>query len=310
MLTEQVRVAMGDSTKHHIAPEPGPDRELALAQRRVRHLAAAAPDGIVFVDAGTRIVWCSESMSPVIGWPTAVLEGRPIADLVEPEDITALRGGLRAAFSGGSTTSVTVRMTTVTGQLRWFALWLSLASDHGPDGLPPEVMISVRDIHEQRPEVLELARRTTRDPLTGLGNRSGLRRYLDELSDSGASVVLAHCDVDGFRAINDRFGHATGDRVLETVANRLARVAASVGRVFRLGGDEFIIAVPNLGERASSGLVSRVHEAMRPSIETPVGDLAVSLSAGAAFTAKLDDVPALLEMAQEAMYRARASGDA
>lgn len=276
------------------------DRALALAERRVQHLAASQRDGVMFVEQCGCVAWASRSMQDIVGWAAEELLDQPVLDLVEPTDASGAGAALRAALEGGPTSSRTVRMTTSAGQLRWLCLWFSVV-DAGGEELPPEVLVSVRDVHEQRPEVVEMARRATRDPLTGLGNRAGLHRYLDDLYQSGASLAVAYCDLDGFRLLNDRFGHAVGDRILETTAARLARVVASAGAVFRLGGDDFIVAVPNVPERATAGIAERISEAMSPPVATPAGELSVSVAIGVVFAPSLEDIPELLQRAQEAM---------
>lgn len=282
--------------------EAGSDSALAVAERRVQHLAGSQPDGVLFIGQDGGIAWASRSMQDIVGWTVEELLDQPVLDLVEPGDVFGTGAVLRATLEGGPTTSRTVRMTTSAGQLRWFCLWFSVV-DAGDGVLPPEALVSVRDVHEQRPEVVEMARQATRDPLTGLGNRAGLRRYLDDLHQAGASLAVAYCDLDGFRLLNDRFGHAVGDRILETTAARLARVVASAGAVFRLGGDEFIVAVPNVPERATAGIAERISEAMSPPVATTAGELSVSVAIGAVFAPSLEDVPALLERAQGAVAR-------
>jgi len=150
------------------------------------------------------------------------------------------------------------------------------------------------------------------DPLTGLANRS---RFSDHLRTSLAAAERRHgvavmfCDLDGFKAVNDRFGHEVGDQVLGIIAERLTRSVRSVDLVARLGGDEFAILLHNLAddeqareaaERVLAALLEPVHVAGRL--------LVVGGSVGLAAARPGDDDGTLLGNADLAMYRAKTLG--
>ena len=99
----------------------------------------------------------------------------------------------------------------------------------------------------------ELSRQATRDPLTGLRNRRGLFEHLETaVGPEGCALVLL--DLDGFKAVNDRYGHASGDEVLREVAQRLTGAARDGDVAFRLGGDEFAVVLRGLASLAGAGL--------------------------------------------------------
>ncbi len=120
-------------------------------------------------------------------------------------------------------------------------------------------------------ENAELLRRADRDPLTGLGNRIWFERSLkDAISEAQAErsqFVVLFCDCNGFKAINDTYGHETGDAIICLVADRLQLAAREADRVFRLGGDEFAIV---LQTNSADQAMQRVKERVQSVMQAPV----------------------------------------
>jgi diguanylate cyclase (GGDEF)-like protein len=157
-----------------------------------------------------------------------------------------------------------------------------------------------------------------RDSLTGLHNRI---LFIDRLEHAMAraqrragselgrprTIAVVYLDVDGFKDINDRHGHAHGDAVLRAVAERLRQTTRAVDTVARIGGDEFAILVEELGDRSDViTLAERLMASMAGPIILPEGALSIRLSAGLAFS---DDgggtAESLLQNADHAMYHAK-----
>jgi diguanylate cyclase (GGDEF)-like protein len=154
-------------------------------------------------------------------------------------------------------------------------------------------MTEVRELHD------ELRHRATHDPLTGLANRSLLEQRLGELPP-GDQVSVLLIDLDGFKPVNDSYGHHAGDQVLIAVAERLAAWTPETGLAVRLGGDEFAVLLP--GPATADGLA--------PMLEAPImlpgtADVTVGASVGVA-TGSPEDATHLLRKADAAMYRTKA----
>ena len=137
-----------------------------------------------------------------------------------------------------------------------------------------------------RKEQANLSHLALHDELTGLPNRTlladRLRRAASSANRSGTEPMLLFLDLDNFKAINDRFGHAAGDALLVAVAERLIALVRASDTVARLGGDEFVILAEDLEEpmTAARSLAERIHQTMRAPV--PVGDreLHTSVSIG------------------------------
>jgi len=149
------------------------------------------------------------------------------------------------------------------------------------------------------------------DKLTGLRNRRALEPVLDDAVRSGRSFALLHLDLDWFKAVNDGFGHAAGDRVLQAVAERLTEGTRERDTQIRVGGDEFLLVLPRAGGREE---ISRLARRLIDSIERPVmhdgRELRVSASIGACLSTDYDpvDVTRMMRGADTALYAAKAAG--
>lgn len=153
---------------------------------------------------------------------------------------------------------------------------------------------------------------TSYDPLTALPNRNQLNDRLSaglqQAERAGEKLAVLFVDLDGFKAVNDRHGHSMGDRVLGRMAQRLANSVRGYDTVARIGGDEFVILLSHLAERAQA---ERVAENLSRALARPISidgrNLQVGASIGVATYPDDGDTPErLLHTADAAMYRAKA----
>lgn len=155
-----------------------------------------------------------------------------------------------------------------------------------------------------------IAREALRDSLTGLSNRRDLARRLEEMQVSGEatqSVTALFIDLDGFKAINDKLGHAVGDALLRRVSESLRRITRSGDTLARVGGDEFVVIAPGLSDHSAIEKLCDRLVAEICLLQTAYGK--VGLSIGIA-TQRSDDlvIEELLQEADKAMYDAKRSG--
>ncbi|MCZ2812244.1 GGDEF domain-containing protein [Modestobacter sp. VKM Ac-2979] len=148
------------------------------------------------------------------------------------------------------------------------------------------------------------------DPMTGLYNRLTLADRFVQAQEreaaTGGSLALVMCDVDHFKSVNDTYGHARGDAVLQELADRLRTGLRSTDVAYRIGGEEFVVLLPG---RDAAG-AQRVAERMRAAVaDTPVAGLRVTVSAGAVSApAAQASLPELLWAADAALYAAKDAG--
>jgi diguanylate cyclase (GGDEF)-like protein len=155
-------------------------------------------------------------------------------------------------------------------------------------------------------------RRSTLDPLTGLFNRTALEQRLSELDgqpcspEEGLSHAFLLCDLDHFKQVNDRFGHAAGDAVLQDVAYTMRAALRAGDSIYRVGGEEILVMLPGAGNEEAMEIAERLRVAVRE--REPVG-VEVSLSIGIAVAEPtVVDTDDLLSRADAALYAAKAGG--
>jgi diguanylate cyclase (GGDEF)-like protein len=159
----------------------------------------------------------------------------------------------------------------------------------------------------------EMGRLARHDALTSLPNRT---LFLDRVEQavarsarSGATLAVLFLDLDGFKGVNDRFGHAEGDDLLKTVASRLVSCVRAADSVARLGGDEFAVLLEGVEDVAElDALCHRLLAALRREIRVMGHEVVVGASIGVAVARPDDDAAGLLRNADMAMYRAKALG--
>jgi two-component system cell cycle response regulator len=161
---------------------------------------------------------------------------------------------------------------------------------------------------------LRLYHQAIRDPLTGLYNRKHildmLGMELDQCARFGEEVAVMLVDIDHFKSVNDRFGHATGDQVLSVVAQRMAFALRKVDQLGRIGGEEFLAYCPQTDLEGARALAERLREyvAQDPIPGLPEQDR-VTLSIGLAVWEGPEDTPErLMSRADKLLYQAKANG--
>ncbi len=173
---------------------------------------------------------------------------------------------------------------------------------------------AVRHAIERKRIERELSQLAKFDPLTGLPNRllfhDRLAQAVQRIDRRDHAVALIFIDLDGFKAVNDRYGHAIGDRLLVAVAGRLRRVVRRTDTVARLGGDEFTIILEGLRHADDAARVAeQALLSLREAFEIGGAVIELGASLGVAIASHASDVPdALTHRADAAMYRAKARG--
>jgi len=253
---------------------------------------------VVLVDDTGRLAAVNPATVQATGRPAESLVGEAAEVLVVPRDVPDFRRALRVAVRSGAPGSYELELAGPTEEGRRSVTWSISPIAHDPTVL---ACIGI-DVTATRNEFEALRSRAVTDGLTGLPNRAGLVEHLAGMAGSGASVVF--CDLDGFKAVNDTFGHAAGDEVLVHVARRLKRAVRGEDFVARLGGDEFVIVVPPDPNSDFEALAGRLTMAMtQPMILTGRVVATVGMSFGVSVLSPGEDPATVLTAADQDMYQ-------
>jgi diguanylate cyclase (GGDEF)-like protein len=175
------------------------------------------------------------------------------------------------------------------------------------DARHEELALLVAAVCAPHIEVARLAALTQLDALTGVLNRRGLDAELAQAASAGGAVIVV--DVDHFKQVNDRFGHAIGDRVLRQVAEVLGAVTRRGDRVARLGGEEFVVLLRDTSIEAAVRVAERARERLAAmAVDTPAGPVAITASFGVAEALAAGWPSTALARADAAMYEAKRAG--
>lgn len=186
-------------------------------------------------------------------------------------------------------------------------IWLSavITSIDSGQEQEPFLLIQIDDVTDAKTELQRLVHEARHDFLTGLPNRRLLVERLVTAhqrarESPGRRAVLLYCDLNGFKPVNDRYGHAVGDRALQTIARRLLDQVRPTDVVARMGGDEFVLLVQDVSSEELSDLIRRVTAAV--SVPLPEVDVPVTLSVGISHVDGASDPNTILGDADSAMY--------
>lgn len=235
-----------------------------------------------------------------------ILKFYPPESLVEMETVRSRAIRERGGFS------LDVKITTAKGNERWMRLTANVECENGA---PVRIFGMKQDITDEK-RLWEQTRYLAEcDVLTGLSNRSRFQAELSDACNTAAGQpsagALLLVDLDGFKQINDVFGHALGDECLRQIASRLRALCRDAELVARIGGDEFAILIDRPTERASvEALAAAIIEALRPPVEWGGNSFQISASIGVALnggTGSCDPVE-LFTQADIALYAAKAAG--
>jgi diguanylate cyclase (GGDEF)-like protein len=233
-------------------------------------------------------------------------------DRVHPQDRAAVVDRVHRALAEGGAWHLVHRAVGDDGQVRWIEGNGRVALDE--EGAGVRIWGVGQDITDRRRLEEELADRARRDELTGLANRVAFQDHLTHLleqADGTGSVAVAVVDVDGFRAINERFGWRAGDRLLRELADRLARAVPEADLIARLGADEFALVLRTAGKRHElDALGERLADALAPPEALVVSGRTVSADVGLAADLSGESGVELVRAAGIALEVARARTDA
>jgi len=276
------------------------------------------------IDSQGRWAYLNPAWETLTGQPIFTTLGRSWLDLVEPSARPELADGTEAVLRGEDQSARRAVRLETSGGLRWVELFIQSLRDQ--DGRVAGATGTLRDIDDRKrleEHVITAKRRAEQrareatllastDELTGIANRRAFMGQLDReiagAAEFGWPLAVAMFDVDHFKLVNDRYGHAVGDRVLQLIAARAASVVRGGDLVGRLGGEEFGILMPGATLNEAVQVAERLREAMETVAQVDESLPAVTISVGIAARERQRTAAELLAAADIALYTAKDDG--
>jgi diguanylate cyclase (GGDEF)-like protein/PAS domain S-box-containing protein len=292
-------------------------RHLSESEARFRMLSERSADVILEVAEDGTIRHASPSVTQVAGKPPEFYLGQHGFTLVHPDDQPVVWRAHRQAMANPDIAHIAqFRSARDAEEPVWFeAAIRGLSSPEREHG---GLIVILRDISARKATEQALAIAASTDALTGLVNR---RTFLARLEEHAKRIhsgrgrgSVALIDLDHFKAVNDRFGHATGDRVLQAFARTATAALPPSACIGRIGGEEFAVLLAGLDPDAAQAACERLRDAIEQ-LEVGLPALApgsegprVTASIGLVAIDRGSDPATILSRADKALYRAKAEG--
>jgi diguanylate cyclase (GGDEF)-like protein/PAS domain S-box-containing protein len=269
-----------------------------------------APVGVAVCSPSGALLDVNPALGGLVGRPAVGLVGRSLLDLTHPEDVDAAQevwAALHAQRTGPARhESRLVRPDGSAVPVQITVSWVPAT----PEGAPEHLVLIVEDITDRKALEAQLVHRSLHDPLTGLPNRSlyqdRLRHALERGHRENTPTCVLIIDLDGFKAINDAYGHPMGDLVLVTFAERLRAVLRASDTAARLGGDEFSIVCENTDRADAEVLADRLRAGVSEPMALAGTTVRLGMSIGIGWapggTDPEESIDRVIREADDAMY--------
>jgi diguanylate cyclase (GGDEF)-like protein/PAS domain S-box-containing protein len=293
------------------------ERELAaeLDEVRAQFQSAFESPAIGMAIQGLDGRWqaVNEAFATIVGYPPAELLRMTFQDITHPDDLDR-NAELLQQLMTGEERRFQMEKRYINRDGATVSVILTVSAVIGSDGATHRFISQIQDVTARRQLETQLLHRASHDVLTGLPNRAlfmdRLEHALDRLQRDGGQIAVMFLDLDGFKAVNDQYGHEQGDRLLVEIGRRLRACARAGDTVARLGGDEFTILLENIRHPSVATQVGqRVLETLRYPIMLGEDVTTITPSIGIALSVGSDDrADTMLHAADTAMYAAKRAG--
>jgi diguanylate cyclase (GGDEF)-like protein/PAS domain S-box-containing protein len=292
---------------------------LQSALARNRAVIASTLDCVVAVDEQDRLIEFNPAAERTFDYLAKDVLGRSAAELlVAPEGRDFYRSCAERVRENPQSTLLDRRIetTAIRSDGSEFPIELTVVRVEGADGEGPSFYGFLRDIAERRRSEEQLAYMAYHDALTGLPNRIMIEQQLDlalaRARRAGGSAALMFVDLDDFKEVNDRLGHAAGDRLLASVAARLRSVLRDTDVLARQGGDEFLVLLADLADdpiAVAETVGGKLLDILREPFVVAGTEVRTGASIGiSVYPDDASETEALMRHADAAMYKAKAAG--
>ncbi len=295
------------------------EQTLSERSHRIERLFAFAPVGLCYYDTDLQYRYLNEWLARLNGVQVEACLGKTLEEMLPVLAAKVVPQLRHVVETGEAIIDGEIEAETLAhpGKLRHFRH--SYYPDKSKDGTVVGVCCIVQDITDQKEAELELAKRNKQlerlalyDALTELGNRNLFLKQLEHLiaiaGRKQEEVALLAMDLDGFKEVNDRLGHAGGDAVLREFGARLGQVLGEADQKYRIGGDEFAVLLEPRRDSYDGALAmaEKIARHLAAPMEIKGYDCAVGVSIGVAVFPQHGENPnTLLRKADAAMYEAK-----
>jgi len=295
----------------------GVEEELRARKQLLSRLSDALPVGLFQLDADRLITFSNDRFHAIVGTPPAATAQAQFVTVV-PDDLVRLDEVLADVLAGEPVDDIEVRLqcppsgTTASAAVERVCV-LAMRPLTDSSGNVSGAIGCLSDITDRVQLRRELEIRASVDGLTSCLNRATtlelLASTLTGQAETGRPTAIVYVDLDQFKAVNDRLGHAAGDRLLEIAARRLDATVRVGDRVGRLGGDEFLVICPGVDNVSTAlDIGERLARALTASIKLGKEIVELRASLGVAWTDCALDPDTFVAQADGAMYRSKQAG--
>jgi diguanylate cyclase (GGDEF)-like protein/PAS domain S-box-containing protein len=290
------------------------EQALRESESRLRLAMDAAQMGMWYWEAETDRFTYSDGLNTLWGRPAdaPLADYRKLQEQLHREDRELFDATLRHAIKQGTDFSVDYRVVWADGSEHWIT---NRGQVHrGRDGRAQRVIGVAMDITDRKIAEQRIAHMAHHDALTGLPNRVLLRdriqQAIAQAHRNASQLAVLFIDLDRFKTINDSLGHQLGDRLLQSVASRILVCVREGDTVSRVGGDEFVIVIPEIESSSdASSVAAKILEVLASAFHLHGNDLHVAASIGISlYPSDGSDAETLMRNADTAMYHAKDSG--
>jgi diguanylate cyclase (GGDEF)-like protein/PAS domain S-box-containing protein len=293
------------------------EEALFVEKERAQVTLNSIGDAVISTDISGNVTFLNLAAEKMTGWTRTEASGRPLPEVFRIQDATT-----REITPNPRKIAVEQNRTTHPPSNRMFTrrdgleipIEDSIAPIHDRQGHATGAVIVFRDVSAAKAMALKMAHSAEHDFLTGLPNRTVVNDRINQAiayaPRHSRKLAVLFLDLDGFKHINDSLGHATGDKLLQTIAKRLVECVRASDTVSRQGGDEFIVLLSELENPEHAAITARrMLEAIAESYSIDQHDLHVTASIGVSiFPDDGRDAETLIKNADTALYQAKEHG--
>jgi len=290
------------------------EQELSDAERRYRTAFEGAGVGIIHTALDGKLLRVNHKMCAMLGYSDAELRKRHFVDVTHPEDRELSRDWMKKILASTETPSVEFEKRYLRRDSSVMSALVTAALVRDTDGKPDYFVTMIQDVSARKEAQARLEHQAHHDTLTDLPNRvlllDRLAQTLNQSRRKNWDAAVLFVDLDRFKSVNDTLGHDLGDLLLKEAARRLVGSVRSEDTVARVGGDEFVVVLCELGDASDAARVARkIGAAMARPFLLEGHEVFVTASIGIAmFPGDGNDGETLIKNADVAMFRAKEAG--